>query len=92
MAQISFALFAFGRKDVTLVSFVAFDLTAAGDAEAFRGGSISFDFWHFLAPLFYLILAGPWLTWESTTSPCCVLPDAARYRLWQRLGPGRRRL
>ena len=41
------SLLALARENVTLIAFVALDLTTAGDAKSFRRRSISFNFGHF---------------------------------------------
>jgi hypothetical protein len=47
-AQLPLALFVFGREDMALEAFVAFDLAGSRDAKSFRRGSVGFDFWHVL--------------------------------------------
>lgn len=42
----SFSFFVLGRKNMTFVPLVAFDLAAPGDAKPFGCGSIGPDFWH----------------------------------------------
>jgi hypothetical protein len=48
LAQVSFSLFTFARKDMTFKSLIALDLAAAGHAESFGRSSIGFYFWHFV--------------------------------------------
>jgi hypothetical protein len=46
LAQMSLALFPFAGQQVTLESFVPFDLAAARDPESLSGGSVGFDLRH----------------------------------------------
>ena len=48
MTQVTLALFALARKNMPLVPLITFDLSGSGHAKSFRGGSIGFDFRHFL--------------------------------------------
>jgi hypothetical protein len=44
--QLPLALLALRRKQMSLETFVAFDLTAGGDSKPFGRGSVSLDFGH----------------------------------------------
>jgi hypothetical protein len=51
LAQMSFSLFVLRRQNMPFESFIAFDLSAGGQAKSFRCRSVGFDFWHWDTPL-----------------------------------------
>jgi hypothetical protein len=48
LTQVPLTLLIFGREDMALEAFVAFDLTGSRNAKSFRCCPVGFDFWHVL--------------------------------------------